>query len=458
MSPLTANLKHLYQCRVMRAGDLLLIPIIFMLPMSLYTIDQADACPIPIPMLLIFYFSTVVNRISADTFGKPFSFCLPDHEKTVRKMLLVIWGATVVFFSMVVAVGFLFGRSLAPNILFGCFGLLSLSYWTGATSLSSKRYPLFLLIVLTFFISLHDGFIKSMLLGQHSWWVGSVCSVLSILIYVDLARSGPGRRLCNKPLPAFVHSWAERDIDFIPRQGSGSNAPSRIVAILTRFFIGRIESHRASEFMAALWGQLYLVTGALLGRPNPALLFLIFFPLFISIFLGPQLILNVIWSLMAGVVGGAICAVHRVEKTNLLSRKSLLIRSITATLATAVFITGLLALVVLLNNCLARMLPMATFFGKSVHMGPISWIALAFTVPMVPFFGGIITLFKQHLTRMIFLCSSVVAVMIISIFALIAIETSSPGAILAGFAVATAITWGFHLGVLYFDSMKRSLC
>lgn len=458
MSPLSANLKHMYQCRVMLAVNLLLFPIIFLLPMSLYKIDQADACPVPLPMMFIFYFSTMASRIAADTLGKPFAFCLPDHEKTVRKMLLAIWCALVLFFSMVAAAASLFGRSPAPNILFGGFGLLSLSYWVGTTSLTNKRHPLFFLFLLTFIISLHNDFIKSLLLGRHTWWVGGISSVLSILIYFDLARNCPGRRLCNKPLPVFIHSWKGRKIDFIPRQKTIGSAPPRIVAVLARFCIGRITSNRASELTAALWGQLYLAAGAFMSRRNHALLFLIISPLFMNIFFPPQPVMTVILSLMAGVVGGAICAVHHVEKMMLLSRKTLLIRSITATFASTVFIIGFLAMVVLFINGLAHTLPIPGFFGKDVRMASISWVTLAFTVPMVPFFGGIMILFKQHLIRTIVLCSSATVVMIISIFTIVAMETSTSGAAPAGFAIAAAVALGFNIFVLYYDSHRRSLC
>jgi hypothetical protein len=459
MRPLTAHLKQLYQCRLLRIAGLFLA--IFAMPVLLHKIGQPKSMPLAFALMASWGLGTMIARLAADSLGKPFTFCLPNHEKTVHRMLLIVWMALAALFIIEMAALFFLGMAPAPGIIFGISGLLSISYWLGIailTRVSAVISPLFYLAAI---LDIYLSFIESILL-KHPWWTGILCGTASLCAYAELRRGGQGRRFCNRPLATFVHSGKGSIIDFIPRPKIKNSAPPRAISALGRHVENRIRHSRTSALPAALWGQLYLVMGAFLSRRNAALLVLLFFPFLLGICSQsdptPNPVTIIILSLMAGIIGGAICAVHHFEFIMLQSRKVRLIRSMTATLASTLFITGVLASAVLCYNGFASTLPEMSIRGKTFQILPLSWIVLAFTIPLVPVFGGVMILFKHYFSRILALCLAAVAVIIISSVSIIAMEKSTPGAVLAGFLAVTAISWGFDIGALYYDSHRRSLC
>lgn len=461
MSPLTANLKHLYQCRMAMVMALFFTPLILSLPVLLHDTGREKAMPMGLAIVYCASFSSIISRLVGDTLGKPFSFCLPDHEKTVHKMLLLIWMVMVVSFLLVTAGFISVTRLFTPGLLFGILALLSLSYWIGTASLIRAWRPIFFTFLLAAFLSIHNRFLESVLTG-HSWLVGTFCSMACIFIYGDLVRRRKGRALCHSPWPMFVHAGKGRKIDFIPKQKTESKPPSRIFTFLGPLLLARMHSKSASELGTGLWGQAYLLLGTFLNHRGMIILLPILVPLLLNTFMQSEIsarpVMSTIVSVLTGVIGGAVCTIHRFEHITLLRRRVVFIRSITATLASTLVLIGLLALAIFLNNLLSSLLPGIDILGKTFQVAPVSWISLAFTVLLVPLFGGIMVFFKHYLPRAIVLCLTVVAAMIFSIVSIVAMENSQSGTILAGVVTAAAITWGGLIGVLYFDSMKRSFC
>ncbi len=473
MSPLTANLKHLYQCRKIMLTNLVFIPIILLLPVLLHKTGEEKAMAMGFAMIYYASFSNMISRLAADTFSKPFSYCLPNHEKTVHKMLLLLWVVIAASFLLVTAGLSFFSPPFNLDLLFGIISLLSLGYWMGAACLIRGWQHMFSIFLMAGLLDIHTHFLESVLTG-HPWLVGTFCCVVSVFIYGSLAGRRKGRALCDKPLPMNVPLGRGRKIDFFPGQRAGNKTPSRSFTSLSPFFLDRIRSENASELRTGLLGQVYLLLGVFPNRWKMILLFPILFPFLPHISIQSEItaqsFIGVIVPVIMGVIGGGVCTIHHTEHITLQSRKVVFIRGITVTLASALAITFVLALAIFLNNLLFSLLPGISIMGETFQIVPASWITIAFTAPLVPLFGGIMILFKQYFSRAIVLSFTVVAVMIISSISIIAavmiisfnsiiaMEKTPPGVVLAGFVIATAITWVFHLGVLYFDSMKRSLC
>jgi len=471
MSPLTANLKHLYQCRKIMLTNLIFIPLILLLPVALHITDGEKV--MTWTMVCYVCFSGTISGLAADTLGKPFSYCLPNHEKTVHKMLLLIWVVITAYFLLVAAGLSFFSPPFNLDLLFGIIGLISLGYWTGTTSHIRGWRFIYSTFVMAAVLNMYAHFLE-FVLTEHPWLVGIFCCVVSVFIYSCLASRRKGRSLYNKPLPMNVPLGRGRKIDFFPGQRAGNKTPARAFTFLSPFFLDRIRSENASELRTGLLGQVYLLLGVFPNRWKMILLFPILFPFLPHISIQPEITVQffpgVIVPVIMGVIGGGVCTIHHTEHITLQSRKVVFIRGITVSLASALAITFVLALAIFLNNLLFSLLPGISIMGETFQIVPASWITIAFTAPLVPLFGGIMILFKQYFSRAIVLSFTVVAVMIISSISIIAavmiisfnsiiaMEKTPPGVVLAGFVIAAGITWVFHLGVLYFDSMKRSLC
>ena len=103
MTPLAANLRHLYQWRGMWLMYVLLalmsLPMIMMLPIG----QTTERGMFAFPLLIAFVAGTFISHHVLAIMASPLSYCLPGHQKVARQFV-AIFGVVI---SMVLALVFL---------------------------------------------------------------------------------------------------------------------------------------------------------------------------------------------------------------------------------------------------------------------------------------------------------------------------------------------------------------
>ena len=164
----------------------------------------------------------------------------------------------------------------------------------------------------------------------------------------------------------------------------------------------------------------------------------------------------ILLSIFASVGGAYIFIYNRYRAFLLISRKEHLWRGIVFLFTATLTVLGIMAVAILFSNLISGSLLPILFEGRS-FLPYIRWIFLVIPILLIPLFGGLIILFKKG-GGLITLCFIIIITVASSLY-MVEVMESRPFVIHLLIILSTAvITWGFHLTVLYYDSMKRSLC
>ena len=464
MKSLTANLKTLYQCRRIWIFHLILISGFITMGISSYILG-AEFPFFAFPLIFITLYGEGIAMIAGEVLSRPYGFCLPGHTKTVQKFILLIWLSIMTIFFLIIATLYVNGCKTSYAIFIGYIGLFNLSYWMGITIII-KRWIIFPFLAFlglsftTFFMpELID--IRTVLMA-HPWFLTFLSGVISYMIYRAVGRRENVRRLCAKPGIGFGAFSAEAQARFKRERMRMMQykKPDRASESAGDFFSGRIRSNHHLTLLANLWGQVYLVIGPIASSWRAILLGIVLFSLCLCLLQqvkgqGLFMFLLMIF-IAASVMISIIFQYHRFDISLLIGRKEYFWRRIFL-LFTIIFISlGIMASSFLLFNLLSGFLLPITFEKKSFSPA-INWILLIVPVLMIPLFGGIFILFRKTIL-MISIIIMLIIVMVASCSMVVAMENAP---LLIGLIIilsAAVITWGYFITMLYYDSMKRSLC
>lgn len=471
MKPLTANLKTLYQLRFIWLFHIVLISGVLIMSAAIYKLGTTDPPYIVIPLLIFFVYGVIIAFLLADISSKPFAFCLPNQIRTTQKMPLFIWLSMMTIISLLIVVLSFMGIRIGYAHFLGSIGLMSLSYWLGFTIIMPKRRGLIaflffflLLFIIVFSIISEIKFIESILVA-HPWISIFLSSIIVYWVYRDLGRKQYSRRLCIISWPGFSTFGMKKHHRFKPEYMpmNRNQRYDRLAKLIGSFFPKRISSNQNSLLFAHLYGQIYLIIGPfitywklILGQ---CVIFFLIFSVFASLDSGPHMdlfLFHMIIFIFAGLFCSVIFEHHRYYLFSLIERRKHFCRGIVFLITVLLIVLAFMALSLLSFNIISDYIPPNIFGNKSL-VPPIEWILLVVPVIIVPLFGGLVILLRKTVLIISMVIMFFIAIAA-SFYVVNVMEHASsiidPIIVLS----AAAITWGFHLTVLYYDSMKRSLC
>jgi hypothetical protein len=424
--------------------------------------------PISIKLSLLFinFYGLFIGMITRESLSKPFAFCLTGHAKEAQRKPLLVWLAITIVYALL----FFMDLDHRYALFVVSIELISLIFWSGVVVIIPKgRFISFaaILIILLTFQSYPDlnKIIEHMPLA-HAWAITSVSGILSYLIYRAVGSKENVRRLCVMPWLGSVATSKVKQSRFKrERMRMNQDRKADRAALSTRvFFSERIRSNQNSTLLAHLWGQVYLTIGSATIYWRRILIvgfFILILKCFALITPSPETPPQAPGAFLAlfiivSVWGASIFIYYRYSFFLLIGRKEHLWRGVVFLFTATFIVLGFIAAVILFSNLISGSLLPTMFEGRS-FLPHIRWVSLIIPALLIPLFGGLVILFRKG-GRLIAVGFTIIIVLVAS-SCMIEVMESRPFITHLLIILPTAIiTWGFHLAVLYYDSMKRSLC
>ena len=473
MKPFTANLKHLYQRREMWIWYFFIGIFILLLIAMIKTYEiKFDNGALISPILVIFFISSAMGRLTADIWNKPFSFCMPGQIETSLKILLSTGIITAITAYLAITTLFHGVITWTFPVSIALISFYFMVYWLSAIIVI--RFPRIVFVFIFIFYLIpkigNSGLfilVQNMLLNN-LWASVLICSVTSYLIYKNVKSRYLSRLLCGAPWWRMLSGLQNPKSRNRFRAGlMGSNRRSFTAGLDDRinyYFSKRIRSNVYSSFASLIYEQVYLIIGPLITRGGLlafGIFFLFFF--FILSYFSPynnpvESQLNILFWFSFGVgisfirPGSNILLPH--------SRRERFLSGLAAIL-TATFITILItAAIVILSKILSSFIPHLFIMGRPLKIVSFQAKFLFIPVIVLPAVGAS---FMHHLKKKTFL-SIILCSLIFGIF-MIPIQLISKGGDIFGpsfilliLVLFTLMSWGLHMAVLYYYSFKASLC
>jgi hypothetical protein len=474
MKPLTANLKLLYQYRMIWIYyPVLITGILMLLNKSFNFAPSPSKVPIPVSLELISLYGIGIGSLAINILSKPFTFCLPDHTKNIRKMLLIVWLTVTIICSVIISILSAIDKNIDYAVFIATIGLISLSYWIGVAIILPKGKYILLAYFTIIILCLTTNILTTLnptsknfelVFFTHPWASTLMSGILSNLIYRAINSRDNVRRLCSMSwLGNFNKSaMVNQNRYMLERKYRNRDQKfDRDTELIGNLFSKLIRPQQ-SLHLAHLWGQVYLTIGPFITQWKSLLLIGLFLPVFICLTspLPTQDAFLFTWVIfiLACLPASLFCSFSRFNKFFLISRREHLWRGIVV-LVTAISITlGFMGISILLLNVLSAIFPNFVLDGRVFVIPSVRWIFLITPIIISPLFGGLFILVKKNTLLVISLIILIPAVIILSCYTTIALENTPFIVGLISVLLATAVTWGFHTATLYYVSMKRSLC
>lgn len=444
MNQLTANLKTLYQWRMLWLFHIIFIGIYAGIATS-GEIRADDYSPLAGIMFMHFAYGIITASLLIRILHKPLTFCLSTQTDAARKMLLTVWLSLMVLFLLVFGqlLYEISGHNIPLEILFA--GIISLSYWAGVLFIWPKKHgflPLIIFAGFLFFIIYknrpgnYDAEMTTYIFCPYD--IFFACIILSLYVYYTTWDKDKIRKLRTIPAAA-VRLYSKPDVFFSDRAAG--------------FFAKHISAGNNSMLKAGLWSQIYLITGPLLMNRKKILLFVIWylfilFKTFIETTddIGSQIFKMAI--LIMFTMFFSITFNKRTDHYLLIERREYFLRGIMILTINFLLLIFIFSASILINNLFSE-----TFTHTS-------WCILFAPAATLPIFGGTVVFFRKDNSPAL-IASMVVAFLVslgISFWLFKAFTDPLHIASMAVILSAMILTWGGHIAVLYYDSMKRSLC
>ena len=467
MKPLTANLKHLYQSRVIWLFNLIMLIGISVLIAGLFTqvVKLQGLAPF---YIITGVFGSGIGIMVMDVWNKPFAYCLPGQIKTTQKVLALIW-FSLLSISSVIMIGLALripGSGIPVILAWICF--TSLSYWFGVGIGISNRKSILraLFLVVIIICGPRASNTINTMIATYPWTTALISGVLGFYLYRYINRRDHARLVCGNPLYGSFNFYNEEQQKRLMQARMGwyhDQRTDRMGELISKFFSERIRRNNRSIRFAYMWGQAYIVFGQISPVSKGLLLGIILICFLFSIPQSPGELYNIlhVWLfLIASIIGSMICTFPRSNHFLLTGRRLHFWRGIALLFTAVLIVVVFIGISVLLYNGLCAIIPSFTLMGRSLEITPVRRTLLVLPVMITPFFGGIIILLKKWdiFIRNITLGLLIFAITIFTGYIITKLESISFIFDLMIIVLISFLTWGFHLAVLYYESIKRSIC
>jgi hypothetical protein len=395
MKILAANLKHLYQRRILWLFYVYLGLIILIIFSSVAAeIENPDAGRRHFIWLLMheFLIGCIAAALQIEVLNKPLSYCLPGHRKTIRKF--IFWVGIVISF-----VGSLLffaypGLLSWETILILCSAFCAnlIFYWFGVGFVFVNKnaaiaialffwWAIFVPMLLDLHIMIESIFV------QYFAIIVFIGGLSSIAAWFWLGNEGLARRYCAVPWISLFDLWNR---DKLLRY-SQSKAVTKWNKLKTHpnpqvegFFLARMQIYGHFGIGRYIWGSLYTTFGIAIsqGKGNLLGLFILLLMAIFFSYMGPMAAI-IFYFLPAFMVGQIRLPVY---SSMLISggRKERFLTAMTLVATIAVLITALVTTIAALSVPLATTMPDITLHGKTFTFHAMSLQPFFVPLLMIP--------------------------------------------------------------------------
>ncbi|OHB67224.1 MAG: hypothetical protein A2Y76_12225 [Planctomycetes bacterium RBG_13_60_9] len=460
MCVLIANLRHFYQRRglwIAYAGLAVIVAFLSTSTRGRGVFGGFLACT--------FLLGSLMGVMQMEILSKPFSFCLPNHRGSVRRLVFLGGLVASLIFLLVFAVLFESPTFTGPSELYimppGLLILVAVAsfcasvtaFLLGAGIAFSVRNatPILGLAPVAIITCAASDIFTAIQHPVIHWPV----AVMGLALVVGttgwwwFGRPAWFRRRCGRPWIGLFDPWDRSQIqkfrDIYAARFTKNSPPG-----LDRFFQGVIGSHGPSDPGKYAWGALY-TTSVLIAPQWKGLLTIMLFAVAMagySLLMAPFAI-SFISLMMTGLIHPPIRAALLVAG----GRKERFFATVALILvfgAASVLIVGVL---VGLTHLLALIVPAVTWRGVTLDLQAISLTVLAIPLAIIPIAGLIQTLFYR---KPVWLALSAMLVMVIMMLFFTApgsYQAVTPARAIGG----TVLSWGICLSIMYRVAMHSDL-
>ena len=444
MKPLIANLKILYQWTGLWFLHVIFVWIFFGIAIN-NKFETGNYTPMAGIMLLYFAYGGILGNIPLEIMRKPFSFCLSAGIKAAQNMLMVVCVSLTVLFLIVFGTALLHNSANDYSIFMVFTGLIIMSYWAGVFIISQKKWDFAILFILilsfTFFGSKNKaGFIEPVAGGlEYPWVVFSACIILSYFVY---HAAGNKKKIRNSF--AFLNKSTNQYcfwLDQSPVLSSG-------------IFLGPFRINTDSKLSDHLWRQLYLIFEQIKVNWKRILLgslvigFFIFHTFKHRVIGENSIAFEIGMLIYASLIFSAYFHNRSSYFFILAERKEYFRRRVFLLFIKNLVFFLFISICIFISNQFSK------------DLVPVSLKLLPVPIIFSPLFGGIFVFLKKVdvPSRISMTLVTMIVTIPFSIMASAIMAASSHFVQMIIVLAGVTISWGFHIGVLYYDSMKRALC
>ncbi len=280
MSPLTANLKHFYQCRSFWFFNVFLLVwgVLVVLPPLTGWISPEDGTFTMYlsASLLAGYIAANMQRL---VLTRPFSYCLPGHHQIPGRLLFRVgWGLSLLFSLVFFAYPGQTWPLALVRVASGAF-LGMVCYLVGAVltiylpgkAVQQLYWIMILLCSLSLQLFKYIGvyvFFERIIV-QHPLETIVTSGVFILLAWRWLSSSRVARAHCGEPFLALSDTWNRKKQEHVNRlwqKGRGSRQANGLDRIREAFFLKRMHGRPSLTLGRYCWGLAYNLAGKHLNR------------------------------------------------------------------------------------------------------------------------------------------------------------------------------------------------
>jgi len=473
MKTITANLKLLYQKPEMWIWYFLNGIIIIMIMISINDSVHIDNKPVGwclfiMPLLNLSMVGSAMGRLVVDVWNKHTFFCLPRQIETSMKMLSLMGLATCIITFVVMLsifswtkVGFLSGSIMLISYYLMIYWLsVIISIWLYRVVFIISFFALFIPGIINYY---GINYIFENLPFNHIWISTFIFLIISCIIYHALTRKSLVRFLVAAPRLMLFFGWKNAVLNSYESSHLRKNSHiDQFSKFIDYFFCEHIKSNNCSLTLPIIWGRVYISFRFMISnyRRIFSACLLVFFCTLIFINDKRLIDLQPYFFSLFGVLGGHMCLMYGSGILLPISRKGQFFCGITAFMTSIFSMLILAAAFVLFSNILSATKNFTSFifFLRSEYI-PFDGKYIFLSVIVLPATAGLLLLFRKKAAL------SMIAIIILALF-LLAFNlyiVDNGGYIFNMFNLffiflLTVLSFGFYLAILYYDSMKRSLC
>ncbi len=416
-------------------------------------------------LVCCFPLGLLVGTMQMETASKPFSFCLPGHRDTTRKLVFLVGLAVSLAFFLITSAVLVaspsrvgpFERSVMPAgllvLVLGSHFSASLAvYLLGADIAFSAVRSVSGMVALGFSLCLLTSNVLPTIQYPILYWP---VAVIALAVTVGLAswwwlgRRAWFRRSCSQPWMGLLDQWdrkqARKYRDFYATRFTKNIPPE-----LDRFFQRAIAERRESSPAKYAWGALY--TTCVLVAPQWKGILTV-------------TLIGIAWAGYSSAVAPVVMGFLPLMTAGFLQSPlgtALLVAGGRKErfFATAVLILGFSVLWVLLfgafvglTHLLAPVVPAVTVRGVTLSLHALNFQMLAIPLVLVPLVGLMQTLFYRKPVCLALSLMLLMAIVMMSTMPLSLYRAVTPALAIGG----TVLSWGICLSLLYRIAMRSDL-
>jgi len=393
MSVLVANLKHFYQRRGLWVFYVGFLGVVGLLTVMVLQDPVAGVGHFLGYLIISLAAGAIVGELQKDVLSTPFSFCLPNHQITMKKLLFFI-GAII---NGVGTLVFLWYPGLPPQqhilVIFSGFSAGLICYWAALWCVMIVSVPMLCLVPFVAAVAVLTGchaWLEYVIVSYPICVLGlgvALCGVSWLQLgKVSLARSHCGSlALCSADMWSGFGKW-EKDHQARAAEKLPGLKDYRPTWVET-FFLTRINRYGHLGKERYIWGALYTWGAMVLSagvRPLLAGLF-IFLNLFVALGYLCDFPIVVSYLIMGWMAGYQIRLPVRSSMLVGGGRNERYYAAVVLSAAVAIFLITISAVVVVWSNLLSLVLPDITLRGRTFVFYAVPASLLCFPLLLMPF-------------------------------------------------------------------------